>query len=100
MDPAPAPQQSRKQTVFFLLHNVLFSETKQSSWEKPDALKGPAELQLSKCPWKEYKADNGKVPVLLPIKNGARDSSVSDTDSIRVRGSGSRRPAEFGCMKL
>ncbi|VEN63886.1 unnamed protein product [Callosobruchus maculatus] len=37
------------------------SVTKQSSWQKPDALKTPAELLLSQCPWKEYTADNGKI---------------------------------------
>ncbi|KAM9484178.1 pre-mRNA-processing factor 40 homolog A-like isoform 4-T4 [Salvelinus alpinus] len=37
------------------------TETKQSSWEKPDDLKSPAEQMLSKCPWKEYKSDNGKA---------------------------------------
>ncbi|XP_059355440.1 pre-mRNA-processing factor 40 homolog A-like [Carassius carassius] len=42
------------------------TETKQSTWEKPDELKSPAELSepqpqmLSKCLWKEYKSDNGK----------------------------------------
>ncbi|XP_053554281.1 pre-mRNA-processing factor 40 homolog A [Bombina bombina] len=35
-------------------------ETKQSSWEKPDDLKTPTELLLSKCPWKEFKSDSGK----------------------------------------
>ncbi|XP_006002135.1 pre-mRNA-processing factor 40 homolog A isoform X2 [Latimeria chalumnae] len=35
-------------------------ETKQSTWEKPDELKTPAEQMLSKCPWKEYKSDTGK----------------------------------------
>merc|ERR1712045_470871 len=34
---------------------------RQSAWEKPDALKSPAELMLSKCPWKEYTSDNGKI---------------------------------------
>ncbi|ESN94438.1 hypothetical protein HELRODRAFT_107767 [Helobdella robusta] len=37
------------------------SETKQSTWVKPDEFKTEAELLLSKCPWKEHKADNGKV---------------------------------------
>ncbi|KAJ8916560.1 hypothetical protein NQ315_000204, partial [Exocentrus adspersus] len=37
------------------------SVTKQSSWQKPDQLKTPAELLLSQCPWKEYTADNGKI---------------------------------------
>jgi len=35
--------------------------TKQSAWEKPDIMKTPTELLLSKCPWKEYKSDAGKV---------------------------------------
>uniref|UniRef100_A0A8C5PPC0 Pre-mRNA-processing factor 40 homolog B n=1 Tax=Leptobrachium leishanense TaxID=445787 RepID=A0A8C5PPC0_9ANUR len=35
-------------------------ETKQSTWEKPDDLKTPAEQLLSKCPWKEFKSDSGK----------------------------------------
>ncbi|KAK8405465.1 hypothetical protein O3P69_001796 [Scylla paramamosain] len=35
--------------------------TRQSSWEKPDELKTPAELLLSQCPWKEYKSESGKV---------------------------------------
>ncbi|XP_006888191.1 PREDICTED: pre-mRNA-processing factor 40 homolog A-like, partial [Elephantulus edwardii] len=35
-------------------------ETKQSTWEKPDDLKSPAEQLLPKCPWKEYKSDSGK----------------------------------------
>ncbi|KAJ4933253.1 hypothetical protein JOQ06_030086 [Pogonophryne albipinna] len=36
------------------------TETKQSTWEKPEDLKSPAEQMLSKCPWKEYKSDVGK----------------------------------------
>ncbi|XP_019731441.1 pre-mRNA-processing factor 40 homolog A isoform X2 [Hippocampus comes] len=36
------------------------TETKQSTWEKPEDLKSPAEQMLSKCPWKEYKSDTGK----------------------------------------
>eukprot|EP00090_Calanus_glacialis_P001446 TRINITY_DN11033_c0_g1_i1.p1 TRINITY_DN11033_c0_g1~~TRINITY_DN11033_c0_g1_i1.p1 ORF type:complete len:770 (+),score=351.91 TRINITY_DN11033_c0_g1_i1:62-2311(+) len=35
--------------------------TKQSAWEKPDIMKTPTEVLLSKCPWKEYKSDGGKV---------------------------------------
>ncbi|XP_071534458.1 pre-mRNA-processing factor 40 homolog B isoform X5 [Panulirus ornatus] len=35
--------------------------TRQSSWEKPDELKTPAELLLSQCPWKEYKSESGKT---------------------------------------
>ncbi|XP_060108588.1 pre-mRNA-processing factor 40 homolog B [Heteronotia binoei] len=36
------------------------SETKQSSWEKPDELKSKAELLLSRCPWREYRSETGK----------------------------------------
>ncbi|XP_036966265.1 pre-mRNA-processing factor 40 homolog A isoform X2 [Acanthopagrus latus] len=36
------------------------TETKQSTWEKPEDLKSPAEQMLGKCPWKEYKSDTGK----------------------------------------
>lgn len=36
------------------------NKTKQSSWDKPEELKTPAERLLSQCPWKEYTADNGK----------------------------------------
>ncbi|KAM8933532.1 pre-mRNA-processing factor 40 homolog A [Pelodytes ibericus] len=35
-------------------------ETKQSTWEKPDEMKSPAEQLLAKCPWKEFKSDSGK----------------------------------------
>ncbi|EDW75881.1 uncharacterized protein Dwil_GK14962 [Drosophila willistoni] len=35
--------------------------TKQSSWEKPEALMTPAELLHTQCPWKEYHSDAGKV---------------------------------------
>uniref|UniRef100_A0A3B1JDD8 Pre-mRNA-processing factor 40 homolog A n=1 Tax=Astyanax mexicanus TaxID=7994 RepID=A0A3B1JDD8_ASTMX len=34
------------------------TETKQSTWEKPDELKSPAEQMLSKCPWKEYNKES------------------------------------------
>ncbi|XP_071991286.1 pre-mRNA-processing factor 40 homolog B isoform X5 [Engystomops pustulosus] len=36
------------------------TETKQSTWEKPDELKSKTELLLSQCCWKEYKSDSGK----------------------------------------
>ncbi|KAK6626815.1 hypothetical protein RUM44_009292 [Polyplax serrata] len=35
--------------------------TKLSFWEKPDELKTPTELLLSRCPWKEYKSDTGRT---------------------------------------
>ncbi|KAK3925785.1 Pre-mRNA-processing factor 40-like protein A [Frankliniella fusca] len=37
------------------------SVTKCSLWEKPDELKTPTELLLSRCPWKEYISENGKT---------------------------------------
>lgn len=36
------------------------NKTKQSSWEKPEELKSPAEKLLAQCPWKEYTSDAGK----------------------------------------
>ncbi|XP_023294574.2 pre-mRNA-processing factor 40 homolog A [Lucilia cuprina] len=35
--------------------------TKQSSWEKPEALMTPIERLQHQCPWKEYRSDAGKV---------------------------------------
>lgn len=35
--------------------------TKQSTWEKPDDLKTPAERIMGKCPWKEFKTDSGRI---------------------------------------
>jgi pre-mRNA-processing factor 40 len=32
----------------------------QTTWEKPDALKTPAEIRLSKIPWKEYTTPEGR----------------------------------------
>ncbi|XP_071941399.1 pre-mRNA-processing factor 40 homolog B-like [Antedon mediterranea] len=37
------------------------TQTKQSSWEKPDDLKTHAEFLLSQCAWKEFKSDSGKI---------------------------------------
>ncbi|XP_033098014.1 pre-mRNA-processing factor 40 homolog A-like [Anneissia japonica] len=37
------------------------TQTKQSSWEKPDDLKTHAEYLLSQCAWKEFKSDSGKI---------------------------------------
>ena len=42
------------------------SVTKASAWEKPDAMKSNNELLLSRCPWKEYKSDAGKVYLGAP----------------------------------
>ncbi|XP_034042210.1 LOW QUALITY PROTEIN: pre-mRNA-processing factor 40 homolog A [Thalassophryne amazonica] len=62
-----SPQEEQKKKSLWTEHKSLDgktyyynTETKQSTWEKPDELKSPAEQMLSKCPWKEYKSDTGK----------------------------------------
>ncbi|XP_029200486.2 pre-mRNA-processing factor 40 homolog B-like [Acropora millepora] len=37
------------------------TETKVSTWQKPNELKTPGEIQLDSCPWKEHKANTGKI---------------------------------------
>lgn len=62
--PAPAPNPAEQWTEHKSPDGRTYyynSVTKQSSWQKPDTLKTPAELLLSQCPWKEYTADNGKI---------------------------------------
>jgi pre-mRNA-processing factor 40 len=36
------------------------TETKESSWTKPDELKTAEELKLQACAWKEYKTEQGR----------------------------------------
>ena len=36
------------------------SKTNVTTWEKPDALKTPAEIRLAKIPWKEYTTPEGR----------------------------------------
>ncbi|KAL5497081.1 hypothetical protein EMCRGX_G013480 [Ephydatia muelleri] len=36
------------------------TETKTSSWQKPDELKSEAEILLAQCAWKEHKSDTGR----------------------------------------
>jgi hypothetical protein len=36
------------------------SRLNQTTWEKPDALKTPAEIRLAKIPWKEYSTPEGR----------------------------------------
>ncbi|KAJ8384818.1 hypothetical protein AAFF_G00198050 [Aldrovandia affinis] len=69
MPPGSSPQddQPKKKTVWTEYKSLegktyytYYTETKQSTWEKPVDLKSPAEQLLSKCPWKEYKLDTGK----------------------------------------
>ncbi|KAK1151156.1 hypothetical protein AOXY_G33183 [Acipenser oxyrinchus oxyrinchus] len=63
---SPVQEQSRKKSLWTehkapdgrtYFYN---SESKQSTWEKPDELKSKVELLLSQCPWKEYRSDTGK----------------------------------------
>jgi pre-mRNA-processing factor 40 len=37
------------------------SRLNQTTWEKPDVLKTPAEIRLEKIPWKEYKTPDGRT---------------------------------------
>ncbi|KPP77437.1 pre-mRNA-processing factor 40 A-like [Scleropages formosus] len=66
MTASPKDDQPKKKSVWTEHKSVdgktyyYNTETKQSTWEKPDDLKSPAEQLLSKCPWKEYKSDTGK----------------------------------------
>ena len=36
-----------------------------SIWEKPFCMKSSTEKMLAQCPWKEFKAENGKVSFML-----------------------------------
>jgi len=36
------------------------SRTGETVWEKPDAFKTPAEIRLSRIPWKEYTTPEGR----------------------------------------
>lgn len=40
---------------------IVIAVTRKSSWEKPDELKTSTELLLSRCSWKEYKSDSGRL---------------------------------------
>ena len=51
--------------------------TKASAWEKPDVMKTAAELMLSKCPWKEYKSDAGKVMQCLWMLSDGNTRNVT-----------------------
>ena len=59
-DPANWSEHKAPDGRTYFYNNV----TKASAWEKPDVMKSAAELMLSKCPWKEYKSDAGKVAFL------------------------------------
>jgi hypothetical protein len=36
------------------------SRTNTTTWDKPDALRTPAEIRLAKIPWKEYSTPEGR----------------------------------------
>ncbi|KAB0374449.1 hypothetical protein E2I00_016698 [Balaenoptera physalus] len=58
------------------------TETKQSTWEKPDDLKTPAEQLLSKCPWKEYKSDSGKPYYYNPQTKESRWAKPKELEDL------------------
>ncbi|XP_077779931.1 pre-mRNA-processing factor 40 homolog B isoform X4 [Podarcis muralis] len=60
------------------------SETKQSSWEKPDELKSKAELLLSRCPWREYRSETGKPYYYNTQSKESRWTRPRDLDDIEA----------------
>uniref|UniRef100_A0A6I8R050 Pre-mRNA-processing factor 40 homolog A n=1 Tax=Xenopus tropicalis TaxID=8364 RepID=A0A6I8R050_XENTR len=60
------------------------SETKQSTWEKPDELKSKAEFLLSQCPWKEYKSDTGKSYYYNSQTKESRWTKPKDLDELEA----------------
>ena len=44
-----------------MLMRFCFPVSGESSWEKPDEMKTSEELLLSKCPWREYKSESGRL---------------------------------------
>nr|XP_028577246.1 pre-mRNA-processing factor 40 homolog B isoform X4 [Podarcis muralis] len=60
------------------------SETKQSSWEKPDELKSKAELLLSRCPWREYHSETGKPYYYNTQSKESRWTRPRDLDDIEA----------------
>ncbi|XP_048687487.2 pre-mRNA-processing factor 40 homolog B isoform X1 [Caretta caretta] len=65
--------------VYFYNHN-----SKQSTWEKPDALKSKAELLLSQCPWREYKSDTGKSYYYNSQSKESRWTKPRDLDELEA----------------
>uniref|UniRef100_A0A8C5C038 PRP40 pre-mRNA processing factor 40 homolog A n=1 Tax=Gadus morhua TaxID=8049 RepID=A0A8C5C038_GADMO len=61
------------------------TETKQSTWEKPDDLKSPAEQMLSKCPWKEYKSDTGKPYYYNSLTKESRWTKPKELEDLEGR---------------
>ncbi|XP_018102839.1 pre-mRNA-processing factor 40 homolog B isoform X2 [Xenopus laevis] len=60
------------------------SDTKQSTWEKPDELKSKAEFLLSQCPWKEYKSDTGKSYYYNSQTKESRWTKPKDLDELEA----------------
>ncbi|KAM4797034.1 pre-mRNA-processing factor 40 homolog B isoform 3-T3 [Rhinophrynus dorsalis] len=60
------------------------TETKQSTWEKPDELKSKAEYLLSQCSWKEYKSDTGKPYYYNSQTKESRWTKPKDLEELEV----------------
>ncbi|TNN84489.1 Pre-mRNA-processing factor 40 A [Liparis tanakae] len=60
------------------------TETKQSTWEKPEDLKSPAEQMLSKCPWKEFKSDTGKPYYYNSLTKESRWTKPKDLEDLEA----------------
>ncbi|XP_018423130.1 PREDICTED: pre-mRNA-processing factor 40 homolog B [Nanorana parkeri] len=60
------------------------TETKQSTWEKPDELKSKTELLLSQCTWKEYKSDTGKPYYYNSQTKESRWTKPKDLEELEV----------------
>ncbi|XP_040197153.1 pre-mRNA-processing factor 40 homolog B isoform X5 [Rana temporaria] len=60
------------------------TETKQSTWEKPDEFKSKSELLLSQCNWKEYKSDSGKPYYYNAQTKESRWTKPKDFEELEV----------------
>ncbi|XP_072265713.1 pre-mRNA-processing factor 40 homolog B isoform X3 [Pyxicephalus adspersus] len=60
------------------------TETKQSTWEKPDELKSKTELLFSQCNWKEYKSDTGKSYYYNSQTKESRWTKPKDLEELEV----------------
>ncbi|XP_063808843.1 pre-mRNA-processing factor 40 homolog B isoform X11 [Pseudophryne corroboree] len=58
------------------------TDTKQSTWEKPDEMKSKTELLLSQCCWKEYKSDTGKPYYYNSQTKESRWTKPKDLDEL------------------
>ncbi|MEE6471227.1 hypothetical protein FKM82_009221 [Ascaphus truei] len=60
------------------------TDTKQSTWEKPDELKSKAELLLSQCSWKAFKSDTGKSYYYNSQTKESRWTKPKDLEELEV----------------